>query len=404
MIVAVDHKQAGYVAPSNQSAVQERNIAIDYLRAFAVVLVLLHHAILAYTTFATINIENPIATSSPVVDDQRWIGFDLIVAFNETFLMPLLFFISGTLVWQSLARQGARNYIIGRLRRLGIPFVLGVFFLIPMAYYPAQLQVDQITGVHSTYAAFWLNMIRSGFVTAGPLWFLWLLLAFNCLAVLLHRFWPGAKHPAKDRLPIILGCPIALSGTMFGLSILVYLPVVIIIGPLEWIGIGPFHAQASRILLYLLFFSAGALVGVYGLDRGSFTADSILAQRWWAWFAVGLLSFFVFILMVAVVAGGDGSIICDIAFLVCCVTYVLGMTGFFLSLSKRRFRILDSLSNNSYGIYIVHYVFITWLQYLLLSPSVSPIFKGMAVFLITLLLSWATIAAIRHIPLAAKVI
>jgi glucan biosynthesis protein C len=101
---------------------------------------------LAYTTSAFINSENPIASSNPVVNEQRWIGFDLIVAFNETFSMPLLFFVSGIFVRQSLVRKGAWKYFGDRLKRLGLPFVIGVLFLIPLAYYPAQLEVGLITG------------------------------------------------------------------------------------------------------------------------------------------------------------------------------------------------------------------------------------------------------------------
>ena len=57
----------------------------DYLRAFVITLVLLVHAALAYTTSAFINPQNPMANSNPVVNAQRWMGFDLIVAFGETF-------------------------------------------------------------------------------------------------------------------------------------------------------------------------------------------------------------------------------------------------------------------------------------------------------------------------------
>jgi peptidoglycan/LPS O-acetylase OafA/YrhL len=134
--------------------VSGRNVEFDYLRAFAVVLVLCHHAVLDYTISAFINFENPIATASPVVNELRWPIFELIVAYNETFFMPLLFFVSGMFVWQSLARKGARKYLGGRLTRLGLPFVIGVVFLIPLAYYPAQLQVGRITGVDSSYGAF----------------------------------------------------------------------------------------------------------------------------------------------------------------------------------------------------------------------------------------------------------
>ncbi|MDY6974477.1 MAG: acyltransferase family protein, partial [Thermodesulfobacteriota bacterium] len=244
--------------------ISRRKVSFDYLRAFAVVLVLCHHGVLAYTISAFINFENPIANSIPVVNEQRWPIFDLVVAYNEMFFMPLLFFISGMFVWQSLARKGVCQYIKGRLTRLGLPFVIGVVFLMPVAYYPGQLQVGLIIGEHSGYGAFWLEMVRSGFGTAGPLWFLWLLLAFDCLAALLYRVVPLSGRLMKNRWSIILGSPVKFFQALLGISIAVYPPMAIIFGPLKWIGIGPFHAQVGRILLYLVYFFAGTAIGAYG--------------------------------------------------------------------------------------------------------------------------------------------
>jgi surface polysaccharide O-acyltransferase-like enzyme len=403
-VCVVEDNQAETSETLDLTEVSGRKVEFDYLRAFAITLVLFVHAALAYTTSAFINSENPIASSNPVVNEQRWIGFDLIVALNETFFMPLLFFVSGIFVWQSLARKGAWKYFGDRLKRLGLPFVIGVLFLIPLAYYPAQLEVGLITGVNSSYGAFWLGMVRSGFQTAGPLWFLWLLLAFNCLATLLYRVAPLLGGFVRGRLNIILGRPIAFFGVLLGISIIVYLPIAIIFGPLRWIGIGPFNAQAGRILLYLVYFLTGTAIGAIGIDRSVFKTDGALAKRWWGWVAVGLMSFTLFIIMIVVVTPMERTIISEIVFVVCCWAIVSGMTGFFLRFAKRRVRIFDSLSENSYGIYIVHYVFVTWLQYLLLGSDLAPLVKGIVVFVGTLILSWVLVASIRHIPAVAKVI
>ena len=58
-----------HAVEKNQAEAPGRSLAFDYLRAFVVTLVLYHHAIHAYTTFVFINFENPIATSSPVVNE-----------------------------------------------------------------------------------------------------------------------------------------------------------------------------------------------------------------------------------------------------------------------------------------------------------------------------------------------
>ncbi|MDY6857522.1 MAG: acyltransferase [Thermodesulfobacteriota bacterium] len=403
-IRAIEENQAEASSTLDPTKVSERKVEFDYLRAFAVVLVLCQHAILAYTKYAFINFENPIASSNPVVNEQRWLGFDLIVAFNETFFMPLLFFISGMFVWQSLARKGGRKFLRDRLIRLGLPFVIGVLFLIPLAYYPAQLQIGLITGVDSSYGTFWLEMVRSGFGTAGPLWFLWLLLAFNCLATLLYQVAPPPEGFIRKRLTTIFDRPVVFFGALLGVSIAAYLPIAIIFGPLEWIGIGPFNAQTGRILLYLVYFLAGTAVGACGIDHSALRSEGALAKRWRVWLAVGLISFIVFIIMLVVISDMERTIVSEIAFVVCCGATVFGMIGLFVRFVKRRAGVLDSLSENEYGIYLVHYAFVTWLQYLLLEGTFHPSVKGIMVFLSTLILSWGAVAAIRRIPGVAKVI
>jgi surface polysaccharide O-acyltransferase-like enzyme len=116
------------------------------------------------------------------------------------------------------------------------------------------------------------------------------------------------------------------------------------------------------------------------------------------------MSFTVFIIMVVVVTPNDRTIVSEFAFAVCCWAIVSGMTGLFLRFAKRRVGIFDSLSENSYGIYIVHFVFVTWIQYLLLGNGLAPLMKGIVVFVGTLILCWVLVATIRRIPAVAKVI
>ncbi len=326
------------------------------------------------------------------------------MALNETFSMSLLFFVSGIFVWQSLARKGAWKYLGDRLKRLGLPFVIGVFFLIPLAYYPVQLQVGPITEKDTSYGVFWLGMVQSGFGTAGPLWFLWLLLVFNGLSAFLYRVAPFLGNFVRGRLNIILDRPVAFFGVLIGSEIILYLPIATIFGPLRWIGIGPFNAQAGRILLYLMYFLVGTAVGAIGIERSVFKPDGALAKGWWGWVGVGLVSFTVFIIMIVFITPMERTTVSEIAFVVCCWANVSGLTGFFIRFARRRIRLFDSLSENSYGIYIVHWVFVTWLQYLLLGSDLAPLVKGIMVFVGTLILSWILVAAIRYIPAVAKII
>ena len=41
---------------------------------------------------------------------MRWLGFDLVVLFCDSFFMACMFFISGLFVHDSLSRRGPSNY------------------------------------------------------------------------------------------------------------------------------------------------------------------------------------------------------------------------------------------------------------------------------------------------------
>ena len=387
---------------TEKSEAPGRRIEFDYLRAFVVVLVLWHHAILAYASFSFINPTNPIETFSPVVDMQRWLGFDLLAGFNDTFFMALMFFISGLFVWQSLTRKGAGQYLGGRFTRLGIPLIIAVPFLIPLAYYPAQLTVELVYGGSTSFVDFWLGMVRSGFGTAGPLWFVWLLLVFDCLVGLLYRFAPDLGARLQGQAINMFEYPLPFFAGLLGLSTLAYLPMTLIFGPTEWIGIGPFDAQASRLFFYLVYFLVGIAVGAYGLDRSLLKAGGSLARRWWVWLAGGLAAYLV--LLFLVIAGTNQPVVNALAFTISCALLVFAALAIFIRFARRHVGALDSLAANAYGIYIVHYTIVTWLQYWLLDTDLSAIVKATLVFVGTLLLSWGLIAALRRIPLVAKVI
>ena len=53
-------------------------------------------------------------------------------AFQFLYLMQFMFFLSGLFVWPSLRRKGLWGFVAHRLVRLGIPFVIGVYLVMPI--------------------------------------------------------------------------------------------------------------------------------------------------------------------------------------------------------------------------------------------------------------------------------
>jgi hypothetical protein len=94
-------------------------------------------------------------------------GFTLLVAFNDIFFMSLMFLLSGVFVWDSLKRKGAGVFFRDRLRRLGVPFLVSVVALAPLAYYPSYLAAagPAPTPTPAGFVRTWLSL---GVLPAGP--------------------------------------------------------------------------------------------------------------------------------------------------------------------------------------------------------------------------------------------
>ncbi len=176
-----------------------RLAAIDRLRGALVVLVVLHHAVLAYCTFGHVDRADYALSTAPIVDAQRWRAFDALVLLDDGFFMPLLFLLSGLFVREGLGRKGPGAYLRGRMRRLVLPFAVAVLTLIPFAYYPSSLQAGGGAG----FPAFWIRTVTVGPWPSGPPWFLGVLLAFDVAAtlvfVLIARGAPGGVDPCRSR-------------------------------------------------------------------------------------------------------------------------------------------------------------------------------------------------------------
>lgn len=387
------------------------SIAIGYLRAFVTVLVLAFHSSLAYTTFAPspakpFTSEPYMWVPYPVVDSQRSPVFDVLVVFNDTFFMSLMFFLAGLFVWKSISRKGGKDYLYDRFVRLGLPFVAAAFFLSPLAYYPAYL----LSGADPGAGKFYQQFFSLDYWSPGAAWFISVLLGFDFLAALVYRFSPGLVEAAGKLCSGADRHPARFFFGLLAVSFVAYSTMCFLFDPLRWFTFGPFMIQASRVFLYMTYFFAGVVIGVSGIERGLLAKDGYLARRWPLWLGATLFTFalFVFFNLKALGLGAAAPIpllvVVNAAFVLTCGAISFFLLAVFVRFFSRRIAILDSLVANAYGIYLVHYALVSWLQYALLDAQLSAIQKGLTVFSATLLLSWAAAAAIRAIPFVGHTI
>ena len=387
-----------------------RAIWVDYLRSFITLLVVAHHAALAYPTFAYFDHTHYINSTAPIVDASRWVGMDRLIGFNDLFFMPLMFLISGLFVYWGLRKKGSKAYLADRFIRLGVPFLVAELLIIPLAYMPSFYEA-----MHSTdFGTFVQDYIVKQQWPVGPPWFIWLLLAFDGVSVLICTislsFFPNvgnwlttlSKQPFRFGLAVYIAVAISL------------IPLSLWIGQYTWVGNwGPFDFQLNRLLFYLLFFLSGACLGSVDWQSHLFRQGKLLGMNWTVWLAISLASY----LLVVFVSGlgtdwvkqgsltaTQGYFLYDLAFVTSCLASCAACLSFFKQKITQPLTIWTSLSANAYGIYVVHYVFVIWLQFALLGVGLPVVIKFSLVFLGTLVLSWASSQLIRRSSLVAQVL
>ncbi len=386
-------------------------LALGNLRAIVIIVVVAFHSSLAYLGSASgsaFAFDDPPFKwrAFPIVDSDRWFGFDVFCAWQDVYLMSLMFFLSALFAWPSLTRKGGRTFLADRFLRLGLPFVFAVTIVVPLAEYP----VYRVTAADPGVMAYARHLLALPFWPNGPMWFLWQLLALTVLAAGLHRFAPNlvaslGRASASARLR-----PARYFAGLVTGAALAYVPMALVFTPWTWSMSGPFSLQFSRPLLYAVFYLAGLGVGAFGLERGLLAPDGMLARRWPVWLAEALGSFLLWMGLTALSmrdpAGASVGlqVVVDGSYALACVSGCFCVMAGCLRFGSVRSPLLQSLANNAFGIYLLHYAFVVWLQYAILGAALAAVAKGLIVLAGALLLAWATTAAMRRVPFGSALI
>lgn len=282
-----------------------------------------------------------------IVDDPTtmvWVGIMGIVF--DIFVMPTLFFVSGYLTVASLKNKPTGKFVIGKFKRLIIPWLIAVFTLIPI-YKVIFLYSRNLPQEHwSTY--FHITSPNS----QNWLWFLPVLFVFNLAYVLLSKI--NMKRLEISPGTAVLGSIII--GFVYSFSI------GGLVGFRSWTLTPLIDFENERILVYFLTFLLGAHFykqGVFSEKPNGKRLYNIVNGVAWipvtAHIFVRLIPFF----------STEGFAVTplyrlmwwlsfDLALL--CMMYV--MVESFRRYFDKSGRIWRELNRNSYGVYIFHVIMI----------------------------------------------
>ncbi len=366
-----------------------RDISIDYLRGFATVLVLAIHCSAPYTHLTqgtgTASWQSPV----PIIDTRASSSLDYMLTLLDASVMSLMFFISGLFVLPGLRAKGVSLFLRDRLFRLGLPFAGMALLAMPLAYYASWSMAHP----GGSLMSFWMVCARAHF-PAGPGWFLWLLLFFDCVVGLLYLLAADVLLLLATRLRSLRLSPGLFALGMMMAGLLLYVPLALRYGGI-WLTVvtPPFMLQPSRTLYYAAWFFGGLLVGGSGLKEGLLARDGRLARSPLPWGLLGLIGGNA--LWFGVRALGRLELSPLEQGLTLSLLWVLADTGICVALlALFRGRIFerriwaDSLARHAYSIYVLHYIFALGLERLLLRAPLAALAKFAITLSVTLALSW----------------
>lgn len=337
---------------------------VDNLRTWMVILVVLQHLAELYNTLY------------------------LFMMLNQAYFMGLLFLFSGYFTPGSFERKGPGSFLKDRLLRLGIPTLVYVFILSPIASWGYQMTKSSAKNAAAIHFGL------------GPMWFAVMLLVFDLgyaawrMIVKNRRWRPTLENHQRLTLRAVVLFTLALTAASYLLRIVIPYGMSILGFP-----------SLDYMTQYLSFF----LIGMVAFKRG-----------WLRWipgslgqlgFVFAVLATLILFPMALIGFGsawiGHGSWQSAV-FALWDSIFAVGMSLAFITFFRRfvsggkkfgRF-----LSQHSFTVYIIHAPIIVFLMLALSGLQMQPQLKFCLVAVIGLPLCFGVAYLVRLIPYAKKII
>lgn len=386
---------AGQSAAPAASGNPSRLFFLDHLRAALVILVVLHHVAVIYGEGMSFYYVEP-----PNKETLTYLVLLVFVLLNQAWFMGALFLVAGYFTPGSYDRRGAASFLQGRLLRLGIPLLVWLFLLNPLASIGLYLEPAPRIPGPLTWDAY------PHLLGLGPLWFVALLLIFDggyaVWRVLPQNQTPPPTGPASRpgylsigaivlalalasyllRIVIPIGQPVNLFVSWLSFPSLAYLPQYLsffVIGVLaarrDWLQTLPgsmgIVGAVAAVVAFVLLFPVAFFGGLEGQFLGRGYWQSAVYALWDSITAVGLS---------------------------------LGAIVLFRRVFNGSGRVGRFLAQQSYTVYIIHSLVLVGLAVALRDTGLPNLLKFGLVAGIGVVLCFAVAAIIRRIPGVSRIL
>ncbi len=154
---------------------------IDWLRVLVILSLIPYHAAFTYLKNGFVYIKDPVSNLSAL-------PFLMITVPLYDFFMTLLFFVSGIASFYSFQNRDSRRYMGERLKKLMLPFLMGILFLCPLTGYIQALYEGFGDGfLNFLPQFFWFNVVK--YKAYAHFWFLLYLFVFSMICTPIFNLW-----------------------------------------------------------------------------------------------------------------------------------------------------------------------------------------------------------------------
>jgi glucans biosynthesis protein C len=396
---------AGVRGKPASAAKSTRLFFVDHLRAFLIILVIMHHLAITYGALG----EFPYHDTTNALTSYL---LTILVTIDQAFFMGLFFLISAYFTPGAYDRKGTGPFLRDRFLRLGIPLLIYDLLIAPFVLYIA-------AGFPGSYWQFYTTYVLSlRGIGQGPVWFIEALLFFVVFYALWRvcSTWWSHAHPRKttptQSITSTRRHPYPTTGEMLlyiiGLALLTF--VVRIWFPEDW-WFQPLHLNVGYFPQYISLF----IVGLIAYRRGWFTKIPDAVGKRWLWVALFNFVLFVVLFVLLGIVGLAGSIDSFLGGLhwqalvfafweaIMCVALCTGLLVFFRKHFNRQGNVWNFLSANAYAAYIFFPVILVGVAYGLHFVTLYPLLKYGIAVLIAVPCCFALGALVRMIPNAKRI-
>jgi fucose 4-O-acetylase-like acetyltransferase len=310
-------------------------------------------------------------------------------AISQSFVLGAFFFASAYFLPRSLEKKGPARFFLDRLLKLGIPYLLYCFLVMPILITMA----ERAQGRPIPFGPYF---------DSGPLWFVEALFLFS-VVYLVVRLIRGTSR-----------APILRPGLPRGRAIVLYVVIAAAAGfavrLLFPVGKGVHNLQLGFFPMYVILFAAGIKAGN---EKWLEKLAGMRIAPWAGAAAFGLVVLLPLLILGGALEGGPGKFLGGLTWQAAAYAAWEAVTGTsllivtFVLFARARWRpggAGESFGSASFGIYVLHAATIVPLAIAMVRLPLHPALKYLALSVCGVCVPWAVTILLRRIPPVAKVL